>query len=102
MDPTQTTLMLAGLLLIMGAVMLPRLFRRFARRGAPRALPVRAGYIPTAAEEAQLAAARELVIQLDQVSSRAFARLDSKLRLMNRLIEDADVRLRRLEVKTDA
>ncbi len=94
MDPTQTALMLAGFLLIMGSLMLPRLLKRVSGRRGAKPQPAVVEINPQ--DEAQLAAAREVVVQLDQLSTRAFARLDTKLRLMNRLIEDADVRLRQL------
>ncbi|KAA0209592.1 hypothetical protein EDM80_14625 [bacterium] len=95
--PLQLALVVAGLFLILGSMVLPRLLRR-VNRHKPRVSGTVA-FVPTAGQERQLAAARELLEHLDELSRRSFSRLDAKMCLLNRLIEDADVRLRALARK---
>ena len=58
--------------------------------------------MPSRAESRELDEARDLLCTVDRFSSRAFARLDTKLRLLNRLIEEADVRLKALGAAAEA
>lgn len=95
--PLQLALVVAGLFLILASLVLPRLLRR-VNRHKPRAGGTVA-FVPTVGQERQLAAARELLEHLDELSRRSFSRLDAKMCLLNRLIEDADVRLRTLSRK---
>jgi hypothetical protein len=37
------------------------------------------------------------LIRIEEFSNRSFARVDTRMRTLNRLIEDADVRIRQLE-----
>jgi hypothetical protein len=93
MDPLALSLAVVGFLCILGALLLPRL----ARRKAPAPRPRNISFVPTPAEEKRLNEARELLVQIETFSTRSFARLDTKMRFLNRLIEDADVRIRTLE-----
>ncbi|MCC6572516.1 MAG: hypothetical protein IT462_01880 [Planctomycetes bacterium] len=96
MDPTQLALMAAGLVAIMASLVLPRLVHRLA--GRRKAIGARSS-VPAAApvNEAQLTAARELVVEIDDLSTRALARLDSKIRVLNKLIAEADEKIAKLE-----
>lgn len=94
MDPMAFSIAVMGFLFIMGAIVLPR-FRK--RRRSPTPRPAPGGFVPTPDEEARLNEARDRLINLENFANRSFARLDTRVRLLNRLIEDADVRIRQLE-----
>ncbi|MEE9311168.1 MAG: hypothetical protein V3V10_02025 [Planctomycetota bacterium] len=97
MDPLYFAMTLAGLMLIIGAIVIPTLIRYRADRMKQ---PVEGfDFIPTPEEEARLNDARQLLIQVDEFSTQAFAKLDTKLMFLNRLIEDADVRALALDTK---
>jgi hypothetical protein len=95
MEPLPFALAVVGFLFVMGALLLPRIRRR--RRKAVPARPGNFDFVPTPAEEARLNDARELLIRIEEFSNRSFARVDTRMRTLNRLIEDADVRIRQLE-----
>lgn len=96
MEPYAFSLVVVGFFLVLGALLLPRFLQR-ANRAKKRVLPQTVSFVPTPEEERELNKARELLIHVDDFSRQAFAKLDTKLRLLNRLIEEADVKIRRLE-----
>lgn len=100
MDPLYFAMTLAGLLLIIGAIVIPTLIRY--REDAKKRPVGDFAFVPTPEEEARLNDARQLLIQVDEFSTQAFAKLDTKLLFLNRLIEDADVRSIALDTRIKA
>lgn len=97
MDSWKVTVSVVGFLLVAGAVLLPRIMWRRSQRRQPRPRPENFAFVPTPEEERRLNEARDVLVQVDSFASAAFARLDTRMRFLNRLIEDADVRIKALE-----
>ena len=83
----------AGFIMIVASMALPRIFRprpEVDARGYPLAKPV-------SEDRRALERVEQGLIQLEETSREVFARIDTRTRVLVRLIEDAEVKAKQLE-----